>query len=207
MTKIALCIGHNAHAQGAVRALPPRDSEYRWNGRLAKMIRQLDPDQVGIFRRVYAGPGGYGAEVRKVTAQADEWGCDVMAELHFNGAYDSSATGTETFYLSEAGRRIAEKVQKAVVAALGLRDRGIKLRDSGDGAGFLRAGRAPAVILEPFFGTNVSDCRRVDERLGALAMALFTSLGGVATSPAPPEGEEPSLTLEERVARLERIIL
>ena len=79
--RIALVIGHNSRAQGAVRATDGR-SEYDWNGVLAGMIRDHDPASIRIFRRT-AGLG-YSREIDKVYGEVDAWGAGGSVELHFN---------------------------------------------------------------------------------------------------------------------------
>lgn len=202
--KIGIVIGHNERAQGAVRATDGT-SEYVWNGRLAEMIRALNPDQVRIFRRK-SQPN----EIRACYAEVDAWGADVTCELHFNAAAAPSATGTETLYATNAGKAVAERVQAAMVKALGLRDRGLLERKTGNGATSLLAGRAPAVLIEPYFGSNPADCRVADARMADLADAVFRALGGDraarvsggAGSPAP-SAPPANLTPEQRLDALE----
>lgn len=69
--KIAIVVGHNSRAQGAVRVTDGR-SEFDWNGELAGLIQSHDPDAVRVFRRE-AG-GGYSAEIDRVYRAVDEWG-------------------------------------------------------------------------------------------------------------------------------------
>ena len=196
--RIAIIVGHNSKAQGAVR-VTDGVSEYVWNGRLADEIQNLDPANVRVFRRVAAA--SYGAEIRACYAQVDAWGADVSCELHFN-ASAGGATGTETLYATTAGKSVALKVQAQMVSALGLKDRGLLQRTTGNGAGALLAGKAPAVLVETYFGSNVGDCGRADERFVALARGIFSGLGGeVAPSSAPIPPVE--ATLEERISAIE----
>lgn len=178
--KIGIVIGHNERQQGAVRTTDGR-TEYDWNGELAGAILALSPDQVRVFRREW-NPRGYRAEIGEVYAESDEWGADVTAELHFNGSTDTAAGGTETWYATSAGKAVAEKVQAGMMSALGLRDRGIKKAGSEqNGYMSLISGRAPAVLLEPFFGSNALDSLRADQSRGMLAYAIFNALSGVET--------------------------
>lgn len=202
--KIAIVIGHNREAQGAVR-VTDGVSEYAWNGRLAEAIQSLNPAQVRVFRRT-PFEAGYSAELRAAYAQVDAWGADVSAELHFNAAI-AGATGTETLFASVRGREVATVVQAAMVGALGLRDRGLVHRPAGSrGSASLISGKAPAVLLEPYFGSNALDCQRADQRFDALARAIFIGLGGVEAVSAPVEplpATPPSYSVEARLAALE----
>lgn len=204
--KIAIVVGHNEKAQGAVRVTDGR-TEYDWNSELAAAIRDLNPKQVMVFHRKH-DPAGYTAEIHDCYARCDMWGADVSCELHFN-SFTTAASGTETLFATKAGKAVAEKVQAAMVGALGLRDRGLLHRPSGRGAGSLIAGKAPAVLVEPYFGSNPTDCLRADERFGKLAEAIFSALGGAVPVPLPqPSLIETRLTaLEDRVALLERMVV
>jgi len=205
--KIAIVVGHNAKAQGARRATEDRESEFVWCGRLADLIAQTWPDEVQVFRRE-ASPSGYEAEIRAAYAEVDAWGADVSAELHFNAATAPAASGTETWYATDAGRAVAERVNQALVHVLGLRDRGIKRAgkaaapgvDGTRGYTSLITGRAPAVLVELYFGSNPGDCRRADAVRIDLARALYAALKG--TVPATPPASEPR-SLEARLAAIE----
>jgi len=102
--------------------------------------------------------GGYGTEIRRVYNAVDSWRADGSIELHFNAAGDPRASGTETLSSGSPGSLIlAEEVQMEMVEELGLRDRGIKIRNKRTkGRGYLSlvSGRCPAILTEPFFASN-----------------------------------------------------
>lgn len=161
--KLAIVVGHNSDSQGAVRT-DTRESEFRFNSRIAELIktyaRQYDGLSTQIFFR--QSGGGYTREIRRVYAETDAWGADATVELHFNGAKSPQATGTETLTSgTPASMRMAVEVNNAMVAALGLRDRGVKTRREGRGSQSLMVGDAPAILIEPFFGSSASDCKAV----------------------------------------------
>lgn len=163
--KLAIVVGHNSARQGAER-LDSRESEFVWNGRLARRIERLAGDYGLQVRTFFRTPGGgYSTEIRRVYAEVDAWGADASVELHFNGASSAEATGTETLSSGTAlSLRLAESVQREMVLALGLRDRGIKTRSSSDRGGMsLISGRAPAILVEPFFGSSPVGNRATDE--------------------------------------------
>jgi hypothetical protein len=95
------------------------------------------------------------ADLRSRTDIANESGADLFVSVH-NNALRSTTSGTETFhyyYASAASRRLAVEVQREMVAALGLPDRGVK------SAGFyvLRHTVMPAILTESAFLTNPSE--------------------------------------------------
>ena len=196
--RIAIVIGHNSKAPGAIR-VSDGVSEYVWNSRLADEIQNLNPTTVRVFRRK-PNPS-YTAEIRLVYAEVDAWSAEVSCELHFN-AFTAASTGTETLYATSAGKKVAMAVQAQMVSALGLKDRGLVHRASGRGSESLLAGKAPAILVEPYFGSNPTDCARADENFVTLARAIYAGLGGgpaIGSMPRPPV----AATLEERVSAIE----
>ncbi|WP_217915674.1 N-acetylmuramoyl-L-alanine amidase family protein [Miltoncostaea marina] len=96
-----------------------------------------------------------GADLKARVDMANEAGVELFVSVH-NNALGATTSGTETFhyyYSSAAARVLASDVQAAVVAALGLPDRGVK------SAGFyvLRHTRMPAILVEGGFLTNPSE--------------------------------------------------
>lgn len=156
--KLAIVVGHNERSQGAVRP-DTGETEYSYNTRLAQFIK-AEAEQAGLQAKVfYRTPsGGYSSEIRRVYQQVDQWDADASIELHFNAAGDPRATGTETFTSgSPRSSILATEVQMAMVDELGLRNRGVKVRNSRTkGRGYLSlvSGQAPAILIEPFFATS-----------------------------------------------------
>lgn len=169
--KIALVIGHNARQPGAIRATDGV-SEYAWNGRLADAIAAIDPARYAIVRRTH-GAG----EISRAYAEVNRLGVEASVELHFNGSNSAAATGTETLTSGTRNSvRLATSMQHHIVNALGLRDRGLKvIGRNGRGGASLWSGVPPAVLLEPYFGSNAGDCAIADNRFDALATAIHTA--------------------------------
>ncbi|WP_370311274.1 N-acetylmuramoyl-L-alanine amidase [Sagittula sp.] len=179
--RVALIIGHDPADEGAARCTDGVQ-EYSWNRDLANRIHDLDPEMFEIF---HIRPDlGYSASIREVYGRVDDWGCDLSLELHFNSFGSPTATGTGTFSSGSAGSlHFARAIHPAMVQALGLRDRGIKIRNAskkGRGYKSLIFGRAPALLLEPYFGSNPNDCRRADECKQALAEAIYQAVRSAA---------------------------
>ena len=90
----------------------------------------------------------------------DEDNIQTAIELHFNAA-SPKAQGHEWLYWhsSEKGRLLARALRDSFEDCFPqLISRGIKPKQKGSrGAGFLRLTHCPAVIAEPFFGTNNED--------------------------------------------------
>ncbi len=177
--KLAIVVGHNARAQGAVRR-DTGETEFSWNSRLAEMIEKIARKEfpqirVQTFFREYMN--SYSRELKDVYGRSDRWGADASCELHFNSHNTTSATGTETLTSgSSMSRRYAVAIQAAMLTALGLRDRGKKtVSRQGRGGMSLHVGRAPAVLVEPFFGSSPKGLAATDEghEMEALARAIL----------------------------------
>ncbi|MBR9651933.1 N-acetylmuramoyl-L-alanine amidase [Thalassovita aquimarina] len=163
--KLAIVVGHNARAQGAVRP-DTGETEFVWNTDLARIIEDeaahFDEITVKTFFRE-AGLG-YSREIRDVYARTDRWGADATCELHFNSHHTANATGTETLSSGSAlSLAFAMALQERMLDALGLKDRGEKIVRKGRGAASLISGRAPAALIEPFFGSSPEGQAATDE--------------------------------------------
>lgn len=170
--KIAVVVGHNARAQGAVR-VTDNVTEFQWNSDLARMIEELDPSSVEVFKRRHGG--GYAAEIDRVYGEVNEWGADCSVELHFNGSGNAGVHGCETLTSGTRGsRRLAQYTQAKMLKALTAKDRGCKIKSRHDRGGrSLWAGRAPAILIEPYFGSHAASCATATVRKQLLAEAIY----------------------------------
>lgn len=170
--KIAIVVGHNSRAQGAVRCTDGR-TEFDWNGELASLIQAHDEANIRVFRREPGG--GYSAEIDRVYAAVDRWKAKVSIELHFNGSANSKANGGLTLSSgSEGSLALAQAVQARSVVALGVNDRGVQVRGRFDRGGrSLWQGRAPAIMTEPYFGSNARECVLAQQHMDELAEAVY----------------------------------
>lgn len=175
--KLAVVVGHNPVRQGAVRP-DTGETEFEWNSRLAAHIQERAAEFPDITVKVFFREPGAStrAEIADVYRRCDEWGADATVELHFNSHHNPNATGTETLtsgsYLS---MRYAEALQEEMLDALDLKDRGKKIVRKGRGAASLISGRAPAALIEPFFGSSPNGQKATDEphEERALATAIL----------------------------------
>jgi len=174
--KFAIIVGHNEEAQGAVRVTDGR-TEFDWNSDLAAAIVDALPKGAGkvFFRRPV---GSYRAEIDAVYAAADKWGGEATVELHFNANASPRAWGVKTLTSGTAGSKgLARAVHPAMLAHMPGPDRGIEARGIKDRGGrSLWAGKAPAVLVEPFFGSHAESCAKADEAAPDLAHAIAAAL-------------------------------
>lgn len=173
--KVALCIGHSPKDGGAVTT-DRKFSEFAfWKAHLPKLKAALEArghDAV-ICNRADAG----GTSPSCAAAACNATGADLAIEFHFNSAYSSSASGTETLYWHNSirGQRAAEWINQRMVEVLGLPNRGIKAVTHNDDRAFnfFRKTGMPAVLVEPCFAaSNVTDNDRLQLRINALCDAI-----------------------------------
>jgi hypothetical protein len=196
---IAICVGHSrrlatGQPEGGAWTHDGATSEWRfWHG-VAPMVSRALRSGHGLRAVIVDdyGARGYTEAMRWLGGELRALGSIRLAvELHFNAA-SATANGHEWLHWpgSANGRRLATQMHLAMGEAFpGIRARGVKTPIAGRGDGFLRWTPCPAVIAEPFFGSNRADWRHVgwqQERLaGALAAGLaaaheqlFPAFGG-----------------------------
>lgn len=170
--KLAIVVGHNSRAQGATRCTDGR-TEFDWNGELAALIAAHDPKAVRVFKRERGG--GYSAEIDRVYAQVNAWGADCSIELHFNGSSNPKANGGLTLSSGSAGSvELAKHLRAYLTNVLENTDRGVRVVSSKDRGGrSLFAGKCPAVLAEPYFGSNAAECYTAQIHMDEMAEAYY----------------------------------
>ncbi|MFY8215589.1 MAG: N-acetylmuramoyl-L-alanine amidase [Chthoniobacterales bacterium] len=96
------------------------------------------------------------APVGKRAGIARHFGGEIMLSIHCNAA-NESASGTETFYRGEGNRDQAEAINKAVVNALGTRNRGTKLESDSQHATLAVMAFQPCFLIELGFIDHPGD--------------------------------------------------
>ena len=165
--QFSIIVGHTKTQPGFVSPYL-KQSEYDWNRDLADRIKIKSGNlKVKIFYRDVVGiAGAYKA--------SDEWGAHASVELHFNASHNATSTGSGVLYLagSSKGKAFAQHLQSQLKKVLSLPDwpkgcGGVvtPFQASGKqerGRTSLSAGKAAAALVEPFFGSNPSDCKAAD---------------------------------------------
>ena len=150
--KCAVVVGHNAIAPGAwSHYLQLHEHEYH-----LRVVKHLNHDLIDIYHR--PNLRSYGLATEQLARQVNSKHYDLVMELHFN-AFDQVANnigvGTEAIIYpgSQKAREVGERYCEAVSEKYGTINRGVKEHGPGmRGHLFLRSMRAPAIILEGFFG-------------------------------------------------------
>ncbi|MBK4214403.1 N-acetylmuramoyl-L-alanine amidase [Paracoccus caeni] len=183
--KVAIVVGHTKDAPGAYSPYF-KEFEYHWNTDLANRIAaQPSSHEIKIFYRDNVGISG-------AYEKLSSWGAAVSIELHFNSSHNSTSTGTGVLYLSgnHKGKILAGVLQARLMQTLGLPDwpkgsGGVvtPFQASGKqerGKTSLSAGKPPAALVEPFFGSNPNDCKRATAQKDQLAQAYILAMSDYA---------------------------
>ena len=179
--KVALVIGHRPLDPGAVNE-DHGITEFEFNKVLAEHVYMLLTER-GLHTQIV-----YRQDLQTLPRRLnDEIMPDFIVSLHCN-AYperpgEREATGTEVLYYrtSERGKEMAAIMQRKLVKALLLRDRGIQPKRSEDRGGYLlRYTQAPCIICEPFFLDNDNDLAVTRKNYDALVSAYVDGIEEIA---------------------------
>ena len=104
-----------------------------------------------------------------VCATSNEWGADLFVSLHCNASQSRNARGTETWYKSFNGQRLANYIQSQIIRSTNTIDRGVKQSDR---LWVLRSTDAVAVLVEMAFIDNDDDLEFMNENLDKIVRAI-----------------------------------
>lgn len=175
---VAICVGHSRKGDmGAVSC--GHVNEWTYNKKVAEYLKS-DLQEYGITSFVvdnYGGTyGSYTSSINWLVNHLKEQKASVAIELHFNAAASQDANGMEMLYWgsSRIGLSLAEYVLQGCQKYFPLsRNRGAKgLTKGSRGATFLRKTHCPALITEPFFGTNWQDWIMFADQEATLSQAI-----------------------------------
>ena len=113
-------------------------------------------------------------------------GYDLVAELHLNATALHNARGCEVLYLSEEGKKIAQRVLSSLAKVF--KSRGIQKRLN---LYMLNSTKPTAIMLETFFCDNSEDCKLAEQNDIALLIAEGIHGGSIdhgrheSTDPVP----------------------
>ncbi|GAB5520347.1 MAG: hypothetical protein RhofKO_25980 [Rhodothermales bacterium] len=176
---LAIIIGHTQDAPGACNA-SSGVCEYAFNQPIAYQLAERLRGKLETTI-VYRGrPNDYA----NLPAKVNRTGAHLALSLHAN-AFNTRASGTEMLYWhrSRVGKPFAEALQRRVLSALHLPDRGAKPVSSrrNRGGPLLYYTHMPCVIAEPFFIDNDSDFEVAQARLDRLVLAYADAVLEVLT--------------------------
>ncbi len=159
-----ISVGHGKNQAGKYDpGAVSRDKKYH-EFRIAREIAKYAADYLQCDLINYGGDRNLPQRIKDV----NRGNYGFAAEIHLNAG---GGKGTETFYYhgSPTGRRAANEICKNVSAALGVRNRGAKVRVNPDGTdyfGFIRQTKPCAVLEEAVFIDCDSDLEKVKTQVG-----------------------------------------
>lgn len=176
--KLAVIVGHEKKAQGAVMAQPFGKSEYDFNSGVAAYMHKYAKAQVPMVEIEIIYRDGLG--ISGAYARARQLLCDAAIELHFN-AFNGKVVGTETLTTPDSSDMdFAHIVHRKCCEVFGRdgQSRGVKaLSKSARGGGNVHSFPGGVnCLVEPFFGDTHSEAslamNRRDEYAEALVQAV-----------------------------------
>lgn len=198
MGRICIDPGHGGSDPGAVNgALAEKDVVLDVGLRLKKLL--LNAGYEVIMTRendAYLTP-------RQKAGVGNRAKADIFVSLHCNSAASEQANGTEVLVYDDIGEayRLGECLQRYLIGALGLRDRGVKLRPD---LIVLNSTKMPAALAEIAFISNANEklmLARPSFRAKA-AEAIFKGiqdyLGGVKVDREEISFEEAKAKVKDR---------
>lgn len=172
MNKLAVIVGHSKKSQGARWCYAVPKTEFEYNSEVARIIYRTVLTW-GIDCEIFTRDSNSSLDIRSLFTRVNGFGgqhnsCAI--ELHFNSCPQKDAgkaQGTEVFFDNDPSDSIElAKTVSDYVCRLFKRDdktnRKWKLRIPNDGhpeRGDLNLGllKLPGVLVEPFFGDNITD--------------------------------------------------
>lgn len=172
--KIAYVIGHTKRDKGAYSP-HLKVSEWDFYNEVVSHI-----PNASIFHHD-SNIGGYKTRVKATARKLNKVNFDLVICLHFNAA-TPQANGCETLYYfaSKKSKKYAQMFSDVVTKETGIKSRngGLKALTQPNDRGYAAVfyPKAPTILIEPFFGSNESDCNKIkDARNMARIIQIFTS--------------------------------
>lgn len=206
MSKICFIVGHGKSKGGGYDpgACSGQFQEFKIAKEIAKYAQAYlnanYSDQCDLMN--YNGDLYLTDRIKKVNANT----YDFVAEFHLNAG---KGTGTECFYYhdSPTGKKVAQAITANISAALGIRDRGAKVRLNGSGKDYfaiIRDTKPCATLIETAF-IDSADVEKIKTAAGqkscgeAVAKAVASALGLKKKAAAP----KPTTNTEDKLYRVQ----
>jgi N-acetylmuramoyl-L-alanine amidase len=158
--RIAFVVGHHKDSKGAYS---PYLGMSEWDF-YSEVLSNLKESNVFFHN---PKTKGYTNRVKETAAKLDKMDFNLVIALHFNAAETPQANGCETlyYYKSKKGREYASLFSQTVQSWTGIKSRngGLKSLTQKKDRGFAAVyyPKAPVILIEPFFGSNKADCKKI----------------------------------------------
>jgi N-acetylmuramoyl-L-alanine amidase len=178
--KIAIVVGHTTGADKGAYSAYLKQSEQPFNNAVAQALKCLAPQSYDVYTHSLQS---YYEREKLLADKINKQAYDLVLELHFNAA-SPAANGTEVcyFFNSAKGKKAAQYIAAGLSLAYDTTLRGDKgaralVNKNDRGYWFIYLPKAPAIIIEPFFGSNPEALKFAD--VGRYASELHHILQGL----------------------------
>ncbi len=186
MSRAAFIIGHDRVAKGAKMIEPYGAYEYDFNTEIALLCVKLNQGNPRMYAESFDRNDGLANCYERVNRWLGESDSGCAIELHFNSFTDVKVFGTETLYLDDDAKVLAQLIHAEILKVFGHRTRHEwnissnrkvkKLADRARGQYNLSLAKFPAIIVEPFFGSNPGDAKWAMDHKTEYAQALVNGV-------------------------------
>ena len=159
-TKIAFVVGHHEKYKGAFSKYL-KYSEWDFYNEVIKSLGEVS------FFYHDKNIRSYTERIKNTASKINKYPFDLVIELHFNSVNDESVSGCETlfYHSSTKGRKYAQLFSDTIseINWDKKRNNGLKPLYNSNDRGFASVyyTTAPTILIEPFFGSNKSDCEKI----------------------------------------------
>ncbi|WP_078392067.1 N-acetylmuramoyl-L-alanine amidase [Shouchella patagoniensis] len=191
MAKIAICAGHGGSNSTPGKRTPAGEYEWNFNDKVVRAAVAVFEASGHKVRRFDDASGKTDVSLQTRTNAANAWGADIYISIHHNamtGVWYNHAMGIETFTQNGShpeSEKLAAAVHPLYLAAMGLRDRGIKKAN----LHINRETRMPSILTEGGFMDSrvdivaMRDNSKLKAQGEAIAAGAIAYLGGKVTVP------------------------
>jgi N-acetylmuramoyl-L-alanine amidase len=183
--KIALDAGHGGTDPGAIGVTGKKEKDFALTLAL-KIEERLKADKK--VTPVLTRNNDTFVELKERVKIAKKQKVDSFISIHANStAEPSKATGTETLYTREESKSLATIIHKHLIAATGLKDRGVKYQN----IHVTRETNMPAILLEVGFINHPDDEKKLfdpafqDRVADAIVAGIYEYFGITIEAPQP----------------------
>lgn len=168
--KVAVIVGHTIGADKGAYSAYLKKSEQPYNTEVANALKACAPNMYDVYTHKLQS---YYERQKFIAGVLNKQNYDLVIELHFNAA-SPAANGTECLYYfsSTKGKKAAQTIAAGLAYTFDTTvrgDKGARALSNKDDRGywFVYLPKAPAIIVEPFFGSNPEALKFADTSLYA----------------------------------------